>query len=150
MLRNNSNAETAIEAGLSEEQVNTIIDLCALRHDFHCNIDGVADNDQDTHYKRRIVELNVRLNDFGLPTISGVPTIPEDYIDIDDLYERIELARFDGTYPSGSEYNEWVEDNRSEIQEQLYALHKSMEDCLDEIDKKYNTNFAPTGAQRIL
>lgn len=146
--RNHENAETARRNGMSNEQINAVIDLCALRHNFHCNIDNVARLDADLQYKRKIVELNAELKRLGLPTISNVPTSNEDFLDIDDLDERITLAQEWNEMPDEKDYNSWVDDNLNEIMEQLYAVHNEMEHCLAEIDKKYNTSFCPTGVLR--
>lgn len=147
--RNHENAEIARGNGMSEEQINAVIDLCVLRHNFHCDIESVARLDADTQYKRKIVELNAELKRLGLPTISNVPTCKEDFLDIDDLDERITLAQEWNEMPDDKDYNSWVDDNLNEIMEQLYAVHKEMESCLAEIDKKYNTKFCPTGTLRL-
>lgn len=39
--RNLNNEEIAVEHGMSEEQAGLISKLCAIRHEFHCNIDKI-------------------------------------------------------------------------------------------------------------
>ena len=147
--RNQENAEKAAGNGMSEQQQNAVKDLCSFRHDFHCNIDHIAVNDQDTRYKQRAVEINERLDLLGLPTIEGIPTRREDYLDIDDLCERIENAHLDGDDLYEKDEAKWVDDTLNEIKDMLYTAHENMEKCLSKIDKIYNTNFCPTGTLRI-
>lgn len=152
--RNTENAVVAADHGMTEEQQDAVIDLCSMRHKYHCDIDRVAHSDADSRYLSKIVELNARLHDLGLPTIKGVPTDNSDYIDIYTLDERLEEGvRDEYDYPGLDDidaHDRWVDDQLNEIKSELYLIHDAMEHCLAEIDKRYGTHFAPTGTLRNL
>ncbi len=142
-------AAVAIEHGMTEEQTDIIGELQSLRHNLHCNIESVAISD-DNDYTRKIMAINRRLNEVGLPTIDGVSIYEDDYPDFDDMDTRFYDAEISGELPSDDkERDKWYLEQLEEAKEQLYTIHDAMERCLDKIDKIYNTNFAPTRAQRL-
>lgn len=63
-----------------------------------------------------------------------------------EFYRCESLAR---SAKNDMERDKWYLEQLDEAKEQLYTIHDAMERCLDKIDKIYNTNFAPTGAQRL-
>lgn len=78
--RNISNEEIAVHNGMTSEQAELISKLCAIRHEFHCNIDNIvksADNDSISD----IVEIEKSINESGLPELDIVSIL----LDIDDL-----------------------------------------------------------------
>lgn len=45
--RNSTNEEIAVQNGMSEEQAELISKLCAIRHEFHCNMDSLTKSSED-------------------------------------------------------------------------------------------------------
>lgn len=144
--RNLNNEEIAVEHGMSEEQAELISKLCAIRHEFHCNIDNIvksADNDSISD----IVEIEKSINESGLPELDIVSML----LDIDDLdgliYEYGEDVPEDH---DSEEYRDWYDDNYARISSELEGINKSIEKYLSDIDAKYGTHWCPTGALRLM
>lgn len=45
--RNLNNEEIAVQNGMTSDQAELISKLCAIRHDFHCNIDSIVKGGDD-------------------------------------------------------------------------------------------------------
>ena len=59
--RNLNNEDIAVQKGMTSDQASLISKLCAIRHEFHCNIDRIvksADNDSMSD----IVEIEKSIN----------------------------------------------------------------------------------------
>lgn len=146
--RNARNAEKAMLEGMTEEQADAVQELCGFRHEFHCNIDKIAKSDEYSYrYFAKLEEINGNLADLGLPTfkhkdwedydnIEICTSLPEDY----DMPDRGENEKA---------WLDWYDEQMSRIIDDLSALNDAIEEVLSEIDKKYQTNFAPAGAQRL-
>ena len=139
--RRNENAakrmvENAKNIALTEEQHEALAELCSARHDLHSNKRQVIIDDYN-NYKQNIVYANIKLLESGLIPMYFVGTDESDYIDIDSFSE-FELQD-----------DENFDDEYFRISEELEDLNSKIEAYLSEIDKTYNTNYAPTGAQRI-
>ena len=142
--RNLNNEEIAIEHGMSEEQAALISRLCAVRHEFHCNIDNIvksADNDSMSD----IVEIEKSINDSGLPELDIVSML----LDIDDLDGLIYEYGDDVPDHDSQEFQDWYDDNYARISSELEGINKNIEKYLSNIDKKYGTSWCPTGALRV-
>lgn len=144
--RNLNNEEIAVEHGMSEEQAELISRLCAIRHEFHCNIDNIvksADNDSMSD----IVEIEKSINESGLPELDIVSML----LDIDDLdgliYEYGEDVPEDH---DSEEFRDWYDDNYARIYSELEEVNKSIEKYLANIDNQYGTRWCPTGQLRIM
>lgn len=143
--RNLSNEEIAVEHGMSEEQAELISRLCAVRHEFHCNIDNIvksADNDSMSD----IVEIEKSINESGLPELDIVSML----LDIDDLDGLI--YEYGNDVPEdhdSQEFQDWYDDNYARISNELEGINKSIEKYLSDIDAKYGTHWCPTGALRL-
>lgn len=143
--RNINNEEIAVEHGMSEEQAGLISKLCAVRHEFHCNIDNIvksADNDSMSD----IVAIEKSINDSGLPELDIVSML----LDIDDLDGLI--YEYGNDVPEdhdSQEFQDWYDDNYARIYSELEGINKSIEIYLSNIDAKYGTHWCPTGALRV-
>lgn len=143
--RNLNNEEIAVEHGMSEEQAGLISKLCAIRHEFHCNIDKIvksADNDSMSD----IVEIEKSINDSGLPELDIVSML----LDIDDLDGLI--YEYGNDVPEdhdSQEFQDWYDDNYARISSELEGINNSIEKYLSKIDAKYGTHWCPTGALRV-
>lgn len=143
--RNLNNEEIAVEHGMSEEQAELISRLCAVRHEFHCNIDNIvksADNDSMSD----IVEIEKSINESGLPELDIVSML----LDIDDLDGLI--YEYGNDVPEdhdSQEFQDWYDDNYARISSELEGINKNIEKYLSEIDAKYGTHWCPTGALRV-
>lgn len=144
--RNISNEEIAVHNGMTSEQAELISKLCAIRHEFHCNIDNIvksADNDSISD----IVEIEKSINESGLPELDIVSRL----LDIDDLdglvYEYGEDVPEDH---DSEEFQNWYDDNYACIYSELEDVNKSIEKYLANIDNQYGTSWCPTGHLRIM
>lgn len=143
--RNLNNEEIAVEHGMSEEQAGLISKLCAIRHEFHCNIDNIvksADNDSMSD----IVEIEKSINESGLPELDIVSML----LDIDDLDGLIYEYGDDVPEDHDSqEFQDWYDDNYARIYSELEGINENIEKYLSNIDAKYGTHWCPTGALRV-
>ena len=143
--RNLNNEEIAVEHGMTSEQAELISKLCAVRHEFHCNIDKIvksADNDSMSD----IVEIEKSINESGLPELDIVSML----LDIDDLDGLI--YEYGNDVPEdhdSQEFQDWYDDNYARISSELEGINKNIEKYLSEIDAKYGTHWCPTGALRV-
>lgn len=130
---------------MSEEQAALISRLCAVRHEFHRNIDNIvksADNDSMSD----IVEIEKSINESGLPELDIVSML----LDIDDLDGLI--YEYGNDVPEdhdSQEFQDWYDDNYARISSELEGINKNIEKYLSEIDAKYGTHWCPTGALRV-
>lgn len=143
--RNLNNEEIAVEHGMSEEQAELISRLCAIRHEFHCNIDNIiksADNDSMSD----IVEIEKSINESGLNELDIVSML----LDIDDLDGLI--YEYGNDVPEdhdSQEFQDCYDDNYARISSELEGINNRIEKYLSEIDAKYGTHWCPTGALRV-
>lgn len=131
---------------LTEEQHDVLADLCEIRHEFHTNMDDITKHDT-SKIKQELVRINMKINEAGLKPMEFIPYGDiSDYIDIDtidELYEIEEVPEYN------SERQDWYDDNYYRIFKELGELHEKIEDYLRNIDKKYGTDYCPSGASRI-
>lgn len=143
--RNLNNEEIAVENGMTEYQAELISKLCAIRHEFHCNIDNIvksADNDSMSD----IVEIEKSINKSGLSELDIVSIL----LDIDDLDGLIYEYGDDVPEDHDSqEFQDWYDDNYARISSELEGINKNIEKYLSNIDAKYGTHWCPTGALRV-
>lgn len=144
--RNLNNEDIAVQKGMTSDQASLISKLCAIRHEFHCNIDRIvksADNDSMSD----IVEIEKSINESGLPELDIVSML----LDIDDLdglvYEYGEDVPEDH---DSEEFQNWYDDNYARIYSELEEVNKSIEKYLANIDNQYGTRWCPTGQLRIM
>lgn len=145
--RNLNNEEIAVEHGMSEEQAELISRLCAIRHDFHCNIDSIVKGGDDNSISDEIENIEYGINESGLPELDIVSML----LDIDDLdglvYEYGEDVPEDH---DSEEFQNWYDDNYARIYSELEEVNKSIEKYLANIDNQYGTSWCPTGQLRIM
>lgn len=131
---------------MTSDQASLISKLCAIRHEFHCNIDRIvksAENDSMSD----IVEIEKSINESGLPELDIVSRL----LDIDDLdglvYEYGEDVPEDH---DSEEFQNWYDDNYARIYSELEEVNKSIEKYLANIDNQNGTSWCPTGHLRIM
>lgn len=143
--RNLSNEKTAVENGMTQEQAELVSELCEMRHNLHSNIKKLVND--NTYELKALAELNLKISESGLDKMDFVPTdiwdVFEDIDTIDELYEIEDVPEDD------DERKIWFEEKTHTIYNQWENLNRKIESYLDDIDKKYSTNFAPSGALRI-
>lgn len=143
--RNLNNEEIAVEHGMTSEQAELISKLCAIRHEFHCNIDKIVKS-ADNESMSDIVEIEKSINESGLPELDIVSML----LDIDDIdglvYEYGDDVPEDH---DSQEFQDWYDDNYARISSELEGINKNIEKYLSNIDAKYGTSWCPTGALRV-
>ena len=174
--RNKENEKTALEKGLTEEQISAIEDICRLRHDIHTtsweDIYNTESHDHDT-IDNALIEINVLIFKNKLPPIDiDEYTYADDWILDFDWYEDIEdfqskyyekaqkeidngfVLGQGGLYPI-NDIDElanhlWLE-HVSEVNSAIIEeINDKIEEWLKAIDEKYGTHYEPTGGQRLL
>jgi len=127
-------AENAKNISLTEEQHEALSVLCTARHELHSNKHHAIIEDYNG-LKQALVTANIQIQESCLEPMNFVGTDSSDYIDIDSLNEI--------DYEEEDYANEY-----ERISSELEDLNLKIEKYLFDIDKKYNTNYAPTGALR--
>lgn len=144
--RNAENEAIAVENGMSEKDAELVSELCSVRHEFHCSLDGFAKGDDNSMLMNRIRDIEGRIDHSELPSLNIVSFL-EDIDDMDGLiYEYGDDVPEDH---DSDEFHEWYDDNYQRIYGELSDINNEIEQYLIDIDKKYKTSFAPTGALRI-
>lgn len=144
--RNVTNEEIAVQNGMSEEQAELISKLCAIRHEFHCNMDSLTKSSEDHSTFDEIENIEDAINESGLPQLNVASML----LDIDDMNGLIYDYGDDVPEDHDSqEIQNWYDDNYARIYGELEGVNKAIEDYLRVIDKDYHTSFAPTGKLRI-
>ena len=149
LKRNEDNFEIALENGMTEEQADAIIWLCAVRHDIHTfGTEKIFIGEDDKFIDLFIGEIKERLNEVGfknkldwefdLINLPSNSTLDDDY-DLDSNSENYY-----------EEYDNAVADAYDKISDFISKVNDDIEKFLNEIDKKYKTKFAPTGAWRVV
>lgn len=156
--RNLKNCEIAVDNGMSEEEADNIVKLCRLRHELHTSmdsvvtsindnkslIDGLFDVIEDLKQSDDPIKIYMGWSDGCPDDMETVLETPEEY--------GAPYSRDDKEYDDWSQtkdHDKWYADVYSELYEDWSYIHKEIEDYLRSIDKKYHTNFCPTGALRI-
>lgn len=144
--RNATNKEIAMQNGMSEEQAELISKLCAIRHEFHCNMDSLTKSSEYHSTFDEIENIEDAINESGLPQLNVASML----LDADDMNGLIYEYGDDVPEDHDSqEFQDWYDDNYSRIHGELEEVNKAIEDYLRVIDKNYHTSFAPTGKLRI-
>lgn len=145
--RNLNNEEIAVEHGMTGYQAELISKLCAVRHDFHCNIDSIVKGGDDNSISDEIENIEYEINESGLPELN----ISSMLLDADDMnglvYEYGEDVPEDH---DSEEFQNWYDDNYARIYSELEEVNKSIEKYLANIDNQYGTSWCPTGQLRIM
>lgn len=120
---------------LTTEQHEALSFLCKVRHKFHINMYSIIKG-HGNNYLNALIRANDILFKSGLPKISDIPD------DILDNYEFVHKYRIDK-----NQINNTFEFNR--IYKNLNGLNDHIELYIAEIDKKYGTQYKPSGAARM-
>ena len=139
--------ENAKNSNLTEEQHECLEGSCRMRHEIHCNQSALFNTESGAHqeYWSFLEGLKERSCEVKLPYSGYVPDGIELPLDCDYDDEDIH---------GGKEW--WTEDG--DRYDAAYGamiaaaerFNGELELYLAEIDSKYGTNYAPTGAQRIM
>lgn len=142
-----ANKEVGMSNGLSEKQADLLERLASLRHELHTSQDSYIHGNSDI--LKKLVNVNSKLNEVGL-SMDFIPTDRSDYIDIDNIDILKELD-WDNEIPESDsvEYEDWYADTYHRIYGELEELNRNIESFLREIDKRYGTEYAPTGFTRF-
>ena len=126
---------------LTEEQHELIANLCTARHELHSNKPIIEDHQG---LKNNLLKINDEIRKVGLEPMNFIGFYSDgDYIDIDEINE-LERDNEDN-----DKKQEWYDSNYERISSELEDLNTKIEKYLLEIDKKYGTNYCPTGLLRM-
>lgn len=156
--RNLKNYEIAVDNGMSEKEADNIVALCSLRHELHTSmdsvvtsindnkplIDGLLDVIEDLKQSDDPIKIHMGLCEGCPDDMETVLEIPEEY---GAPYSRDD-KRYDD-WVQTKDYHNWYAGVYEELYEEWSLIHEEIEDYLRSIDKKYHTQFCPTGALRI-
>lgn len=144
--RNLNNEKIAVEHGMSEEQAELISELCAIRHEFHCNMDSLVKGGDNNSIVDEIETIEEEINESGLPQLN----VSLRLLDIDDIDGLI--YEYGDNVPEdhdSQEFHDWYDDNYYRIYSELAEINKNIEKYLDNIDSQYGTHWCPTGKLRM-
>jgi hypothetical protein len=161
--------ENAENENLTEEQHDVLAWLCSVRHDFHCNYSDLFNSESSHVFFEpfdnfgKECEVNQKLEDTGLPKIpfsynSWYIPVEDDYYSVLDDKEREEWEKKaeewnteNPTQMSHSGCSFWKEESGAyaEFIDIMEGINSAMENYLLEIDKKYGTNYCPSGMSRL-
>lgn len=152
---------------LSEEQHYALQSLAALRHDFHCSIEGMWTGNDAELYNQFSPDytdnINTELESAGLPKLRLVMTydlpVADDYYNVLSEEERDEWERkadeFNEENPkaffSHNGFSLWVEDSweYNHFCNWCEKQNNIIEKYLAEIDEEHDTSYCPTGFARL-
>lgn len=136
--KNATNKDIALENGLTDEQIEVIEELCAFRHELHCNQEALYYSEYGNHnYFESMLNNDIyeMLEKVNLPYQNMI-------FSTDDLED--ENVCFDLDYT-----DEEKENALQECLEFATRVNNKIEDYLRNIDKKYGTSYCPTGFARL-
>ena len=145
-----ANACIALENGLSEEQIAFMENVCSMRHLMHTNIYALYNVHNVLHDELSswLYNLGDDIIKFNLPQIK----FSVDLMFIDNSFTWDEIDSLDFACESAEE-DEVKEKARQEYEAQailaFYKIHDDIESWLRKVDKKYKTEYAPSGMSRI-
>lgn len=156
-VRNSS--KDAIERGvLTEEQTEALEAICKLRHDAHSTdpLDILAFGTSNSEkFLNTIDEINEMVSANNLPNIKwniDLDTVPTeiDYYELLDDEEREEYEDR-GRKEGLSGYEQWLKEEEiiEDVVKKKEQLNSDIEKWLNMVDKKYGTNYSPTGFARV-
>ena len=136
--KNLDNEKIAVKNGLTEEQAELISDLCSVRHKMHCSGDSMyLTESADYILWEELSRLISLIEKSGLEKVRFRHLFVNFPSDIDREYELID------------DNDESEEQNRELISQWMSDLNEDIEEYLRNIDRNYNTTFAPSGFQRL-
>ena len=147
---NNKMIQNAKIDTLTTEQHNALIFLCSTRHKLHININNMVKGlETSVCIQKQLIDANQYLLKVELPVIQEIPTSEDDYIDIDsiNLLENLEESP---PRDNEKEWQEWYDIEYSRIYDEWENLNITIEKYLEQIDRKYGTQYKPTGFSRKL
>ena len=139
-------AENALNENLTQEQHEALAELAAARHNLHISIDRLIQG-EDWSAERRLIKANIAIEESGLKPMDFIPTDESDFIDIDNLRLATEIDEVPDE-DDEEEYNDWYVDFVHRVSGEWEDINTKIENYLREIDKKYGTNYAPSGMSR--
>lgn len=146
--RNYRNELIASVNGMTEKEAELVTELCSVRHEMHTNIDSLINDPSNTLIENKLITIYNRINATSLPKLSfgKYDRVDEGYIDIENIQG---LYEYDDVPEQGTQaWQNWYDENYSRIADDWENLNTIIENYLKEVDKIYDTSFAPTGALR--
>lgn len=151
------NKEIGMEIGLSEDQCDTLEWLAGIRHKIHTYDTDRAYNIEagDNSFIQSLFDTT-----YGGETIDealdavGLPLLPESAAECADRmsdytsfeWDEIMTAEEKAAYEDEEAFREECLTKLEDLKDEI---NRAIESYLEEIDKKYKTHYAPTGATRL-
>ena len=132
--------ENAKNKALSSEQHEALALMCSQRHNLHCNIDNAIRVESSDFSELTNYFNSDRDNSFQALAKIINQKIPLKIPDAEDLIDENDFYYF-GSYSS---YDKMKEKAYSQYEK----INTKIEKFLSKIDKKYKTNYCPTGVLR--
>ena len=123
---------------LTPEQHTLLAELCTFRHDLHHNWDS-AWNEESGNHSKFADNIDIYAEDIGLAE------------KIKEAFGKTPFKRID--YPTTSTYaldNLTFEEAFDQACDLFIQVNDEIEEFLRKIDKEHGTDYAPSGATRIL
>ena len=138
-------AKSAENESLTEEQHEVLAWLCRFRHQWHTSMETLF-NTESAEYSSLWTEyeqLNEKLSEAGLERIEGLPDAA-DFATSDDFYN----VGYDVEY---EDLSDWIENGEdySNFCKMHEKVNNDIEHYLQQIDKKYGTEYCPSGSTRL-
>lgn len=135
---NRMNTNKTNVKGLNDNQYNLLINIAKMRHEIHSNPKQLYNSESSNYkeYSNWLDEINNKLTKNKLPKIKWS-------VDLDALPNSID--RYENII---SNTDEAEEKNLSLFYSEHNKINEDIENYLGKIDKKYKSNFKPTGVFR--
>lgn len=125
--RNARNADKAMLQGMTEEQADAVQELCGFRHEFHCNIEKIARNDEySSRYLDKLEEFDDKLADLGLPTFKRKDW--EDYDNMEICTSIPDLYGMPDRDEDERAWLDWYDEQLCRIIDDLIELNDAIEE----------------------
>ena len=135
--------KNAENESLTEEQHEVLAWLCSFRHEWHMHAERLWSSENQDLFEE-YEQINKKLSEVGLDIVEGLPRA-EDFPDENwyfyDYKDSGEYADLEDWMENGEEYDRFHEMHNE--------VNNAIERYLSEIDKKYGTEYCPSGYTRL-
>lgn len=159
--RMHDNAEIGSENGLTEDQADVLERLCRVRHELHSDMEGAWNDESASTVWQDLEDIQTAISEAGLPRLKNTWEYAPTTFDYDQ-----QLDLHTETLAEIMKENSWSKEEalkhaddfsddsiyfrcRSKAFVEYEEINKQLEKYLAEIDKKYGTDYCPSGTTRL-